>query len=138
MGEPEHAAVGRRLRRIRYEMGDRSQADFGADLGGFSQTQVGFVEAGRNLPTTKMLAALAERGVDVNWLLTGEGTAGGPAANRGIPVLGATTAGLLAEAGPGDEGLGPEPGPGGTFRLPDGAGGQVEITIRVRRLPPPR
>ena len=67
--------VGRRIREARFLLGDRTQAEFGQEIGGFSAGQIGQVERGRNLPTGELFAALAKRGINVNYILTGNGSA---------------------------------------------------------------
>jgi len=68
-----YKAVGRRIREARFLIGNKTQAKFGEEIGGFSAGQIGQVERGRNLPTGELLTALAKRGINVNWILTGEG-----------------------------------------------------------------
>jgi len=55
-------------------MGFDSQKAFGATLGGFSVNRVSRAERGENPIPTEMLVALANLGVNVNYILTGEGT----------------------------------------------------------------
>lgn len=54
-------------------MGGGKQDEFGAALGGFSRIQVSNVERGHTPPPAAMLHAMAEKGINVNWLLTGQG-----------------------------------------------------------------
>ncbi len=58
---------------MRILMGFDSQEAFGATLGGFSVNRVSRAERGENPIPTEMLTALAEKGVNVNYILTGEG-----------------------------------------------------------------
>jgi len=65
--------IGQRVREARRRLGFRSQAEFGAALGGFTVQQISRAERGMNAPTPEILAALARHRVNVNWLLTGDG-----------------------------------------------------------------
>jgi len=90
-------AVGRRLRQTRVALGLNSQTAFAEWLGGFTLTRMSRVERGSNLPSPRLLTALARFGINANWILTGEG------AMRGIPVVGPTAAGWpLAPEEPAD------------------------------------
>jgi len=90
---------GDRVRRARYALGYRRQDEFGKALGGFTTDQIGRVERGANLPTPKLLQALTRLGINISWVLTGEGTM------RGVPVVGRVTGGGLAGEEPIDEDL---------------------------------
>jgi len=68
--------VGVRLRQVRRRLGFSRQSRFGKALGGFTADSVSRAERGENYPHAKMLIALAKSGVDLNWLLTGEGEMG--------------------------------------------------------------
>lgn len=70
---PAYAQIGWRLREARFKLGFRTQAEFGKGLGGFCINRVCRAEHGTNLPPVEILIALAERGVNVNYLLTGTG-----------------------------------------------------------------
>lgn len=69
-----YKAVGRRMREARFLLGDKTQAEFGKQIGDFTAGQIGQVERGRSLPTGELLTALAKQGINVNYILTGEGT----------------------------------------------------------------
>lgn len=69
-----YEAVGRRVREARFFLGDKTQEDFGKQIGGFTAAQIGQAERGKNLPTGELLIALAKNGINVNYILTGEGT----------------------------------------------------------------
>ncbi len=73
-------SIGRRLRRAR---GELTQPAFAAHLGVTKDT-IGKYERGERRPEAEVLARMREvLGIDINWLLTGEGqphTAGMPAA----------------------------------------------------------
>jgi len=64
--------IGWRLREIRALLHFRTQAEFGKALGLGGQT-IGCVERGRNLPTGELCEALARKGVNLNYIFTGEG-----------------------------------------------------------------
>jgi len=69
-----YKAIGLRVREARFLLGDKKQGEFGQQLGGFSTGQIGQVERGRNLPTGELLLALARQGINLNYILTGEGS----------------------------------------------------------------
>ena len=73
MKPQKHARIGHRLRLVRLTLGFRRQAEFGEAMGGFSVGQIGQAECGRNLPTGELLLALAGKGINTNYILTGEG-----------------------------------------------------------------
>ncbi|HET6441851.1 MAG TPA: helix-turn-helix domain-containing protein [Phycisphaerae bacterium] len=95
--EKRFSGAGERLRQARHALGFRRQDEFGKALGGFTLDQISRVERGSNLPSPRLLTALARFGINANWILTGEG------AMRGIPVVGPTAAGWpLAPEEPAD------------------------------------
>lgn len=63
--------IGERLRAFRTHL-DVSQGQLGEMVGG-TKRGVQENEGGRSAPQAKMLARLAELGLNVNWLLTGHG-----------------------------------------------------------------
>jgi len=65
--------IGRRLRQARYALGYRTQEVFGKALGGITKNRMSRAERGENLIPTEMLYALADKGININWLLTGKG-----------------------------------------------------------------
>lgn len=65
----EPQAIGNRLRDIRQK---KSQKEFAAELG-VSFAAIQKYEAGQSVPGGQVLAALAEKGWNVNWVLTGQG-----------------------------------------------------------------
>lgn len=83
--------MGERMRHIR---GGESQDEFGALLG-VSKDTVGKYERGKIKPGAEVLLALREkRGVDINWLLTGEASA--PEAGGSAPLNREALAGAIA------------------------------------------
>lgn len=79
--------VGQRLREVRRKLGFRRQDAFGQALGGCTADQVGRAERGANLPPPEMIVGLAALGVDLNWLITGQGTIFNEAAGRAASPL---------------------------------------------------
>jgi transcriptional regulator with XRE-family HTH domain len=70
-GKPVFAAVGRRVREVRVELGLR-QDDF-APILGITQGQLSKIERGFLPPSAEVLLRLRERsGRSVDWVLTGE------------------------------------------------------------------
>lgn len=61
-----------RLQAIRLHFGSPSARKLSSDLG-IALNSWGVWEAGTNLPSATALIALAKRGIDVHWVLTGEG-----------------------------------------------------------------
>ncbi len=72
--ENEWEAVGRRIREARFLLGNLKQTDFGKFLGEFSAMQISNSERGKNPPPAELLTALARSGINVNYILTGEGS----------------------------------------------------------------
>lgn len=72
---PEYfCQVGGRLRAARADMRIARQADLGLLLGGIPRTTISRTERGENLPGAELLRALVQIcGLNINWLLTGEG-----------------------------------------------------------------
>jgi len=66
--------IGRRIRVVRIALGFNSQAAFAKWLGGFTITRMSRAERGANPPPSELLYALAMRGINVNYILTGKGT----------------------------------------------------------------
>ncbi|MCX7070041.1 MAG: helix-turn-helix transcriptional regulator [Gammaproteobacteria bacterium] len=67
----DNIAVGSRLRQIRMDAG-RTQAEFASDLGLAYQTYRSY-ESGNSEVSASALVALHRKGVNVVWVLTGEG-----------------------------------------------------------------
>jgi len=67
------SAAGRRLRQVRVALGFSTQAAFAKELGNFTLNRMSRAERGENLIPTEMLYALADKGININWLLTGKG-----------------------------------------------------------------
>ena len=67
----DDSAVGSRLRQIRMDAG-RTQAEFASDLGLAYQTYRSY-ESGNSEVSASALLALHRKGVNVVWVLTGEG-----------------------------------------------------------------
>jgi len=65
--------AGRRLRQARIALGFNTQTALAEWLGGFTLTRVSRAERGENPMPGEMLYALAAKGVNTNWILTGEG-----------------------------------------------------------------
>jgi transcriptional regulator with XRE-family HTH domain len=85
--------IGDRIRRVR---GALSQDEFAAQLG-ISKSAVGKYERGERQPDSDALRSLRDvRGVDINWLLTGEGVAPGEAM-RSAAEIDARLVGLALE-----------------------------------------
>ena len=59
--------------RIRQVRGDRSQMEFATELG-VHKEMLGKYERGLSVPGGEVLARMREHGVDINWLLTGQGS----------------------------------------------------------------
>lgn len=77
-------SIGSRVRSIRKERG-LSQVAFSSLLG-ISHGALQAYESGSSIPGGKALTALAELGVDVNWLLTGKAPKGERTAGEGFMV----------------------------------------------------
>jgi len=71
MNEPDRKAVGDRIRIARVALGYNTSKEFAGKLG-LSTGFMSDVENGRSKPSMKMLAGMAELGIDVSELLTGE------------------------------------------------------------------
>lgn len=87
--------IGSRLREEREKLG-MNQTDFAAVGGVQKRAQVNY-EAGERMPDAVYLAAVAERGADVLYVLTGRRPVTYPAHGHGATVtpIGATESGLL-------------------------------------------
>jgi len=71
--EPK-TALGSRLRAVRRHFGDENRQDFAKTLG-ISKDALALYERGENAPSAPVLAAYNVKfGVDLNWLLTSNGT----------------------------------------------------------------
>lgn len=65
--------VGERLRITRELLGYRRQKDFGQDMGGLTTDQISRAECGDNPPPVSLLVGLAKKGININFILTGDG-----------------------------------------------------------------
>jgi len=71
------ADLAARMKEAREQLGLKRPADLAERIGISARTYEGY-EQGRSPPKVATLRGLAELGVDLNWLLTGEGTAIAP------------------------------------------------------------
>lgn len=85
MLEPKANSIGNRIHQIRETLG-LNQSEF-ADLANSSQRAIQNYELGKSTPGGKILKALASKGFNINWVLTGDGEMKQPNPSESFPLL---------------------------------------------------